>query len=203
MARIKYFDQKSIKNRARVKKHRYFQKIRTIHEENIYKKLHSNTSSHTDGVFNNSFEPSDKATEIKNKIIQWALHYRIARIAVNDLLSILLSAGLSFLPRDSRTLMATPANVKIDILSNGKMWYCGIKKCLEHALTGIQQSMSITLDFNFDGLPIAKSSNKQFWPILSSIRGIYFFLSKILKFEYIIVIIIQIKINFRMFHRVR
>lgn len=93
--------------------------------------------------------------EIKDKIRYWILHHRIAKTAVNDLLSILLSAGLSFLPRDSRTLMKTPINLPIDTLSNGKMWYCGIKKCLEHVLAGMQRNLAVTLDFNFDGVPIA------------------------------------------------
>lgn len=181
MARVKCFSQKAVKTRARVKKHRYFQKLKAIHENKIYEQVYSNENAHIDKVFGDCFAHSsienlptvDKSTEIKDKIKYWAVNHRISKTALNDLLAILIFAGFSFLPRDSRTLMGTATNVPIKMLSNGKMWYCGIKKCLEHVFNGIRRNISIFLDFNFDGLPIAKSSNKQFWPILSSIRGKY------------------------------
>lgn len=68
--------------------------------------------------------------------------------------------------------MFTPVKVPINILSKGKLWYHGIWKCVENALGNIQRSLTITLDFNIDGLPISKSSSKQFWPILMAIQGI-------------------------------
>lgn len=177
MARIKSFDHKAIRNRARVKKHRYFRKLRLIHEKKINEQLHSEKNMLIDKVFddcsgeNEDLSSPDKGEEIKDKIRYWAVQRGIAKTALNDLLSILIFGGFTFLPRDSRTLMSTPNTVPIEMLSNGKMWYCGITKCVKHVFSSIQRNVSITLDFNFDGLPIAKSSNKQFWPILSSISG--------------------------------
>lgn len=183
MGRVIRIDHRAVRNRARVQKHRYFRKLKKIHETKINEAIYSKRN---DDVFTDfsteevqeEIPNVDKGAEIKDKIRHWAVHHRISKIALNDLLAILIFGGFSFLPRDGRTLMRTPVNVPIEILSNGKMWYCSIKKCLNHLLTGIGRSMLLTLDFNFDGLPIAKSSNKQFWPILFSIRGIYLIFSE-------------------------
>lgn len=182
MGRVKNFDHKAVQNRARVQKHRNFRKLKNIHEKIVNDEIYSRRNDNVFAEFppenEEEFPNVDKGTEIKDRITHWAIHHRISKTALNDLLAIFIFAGFSFLPKDSRTLMRTPVNVPIDILSNGKMWYCSIQKCLQHVLTGIQRNVSLTLDFNFDGLPIAKSSNKQFWPILSSVRGIYLFFWK-------------------------
>lgn len=178
MPKRKRFDPKSQKNRERVKKFRDFQKLKSIHEKKIFEKIHSNpvfNSEYNEQIDDSNDEAQrvDKATEIKNKLIRWAINHRITKIATNDLLSILKFAGLNFLPKDSRTLLRTDVNTPITHLSNGKMWYNGVKKCLENVLCKISSNISVTLDFNFDGAPISKSSNSQIWPILSSIRGRY------------------------------
>lgn len=181
MGRVKRFDPKAVKNRARVKKHRDWKKFRAIHEKHILDQMFSEENDDYDRIFdefpgNDSHHENplvDKATEISDKLKYWSVHHRITAVAMCDLLCILRFAGLEFLPKDSRTLMGTPVHVPIHILSNGKMWYNGIQKCLEYALDKISNNMSITLDWNFDGLPITKSSNNQFWPILASIRGIH------------------------------
>lgn len=167
------YNRKNEKNKARVRKHRYFRKLKAIHEKKIYERIYSKKNESNNETFNNysgDLPIVNKGTEIEYRLKYWAMQHRISKIALNDLLSILNHAGLS-LPRDSRTLMGTPKSVPIEILSNGQLWYCGIKTCIRHEFAGIQKNISITLHFNFDGLPIAKSSNKQFWPILSSIEG--------------------------------
>lgn len=176
MARVKRFDERAVKNRNRVQRHRNLKKLRMIHEKEISERISSKNMVDCemleDSKENNAcHENVDKATEIKDKLRFWALNHRITKVALNDLLSILIFAGFGFLPKDSRTLMGTPAKTPITPLSQGKMWYHGIQKCLENVFAGILRDISVTLDFNFDGLPISKSSNMQFWPILSSIRG--------------------------------
>lgn len=176
MARVQRFDQKAANNRARIQRCRHLKKMKMIHEKEVSKRLKSQnvadseTSGDTEG--NGATDVNlDKATEIKNKLRYWASSNRITTTAINELLSILKFAGFGFLPKDSRTLKCTPACVTMTSLSQGKIWYNGIEKCLKNTLAGLPRDISITLDFNFDGLPISKSSNMQFWPILSSIRG--------------------------------
>lgn len=46
--------------------------------------------------------------------------------------------------------------------------------------------MSIKLNFNADGLPIFKSSQRCFWPILGNIHGKKYFLDKLNTFSFIL-----------------
>lgn len=175
MARIKRFDQKAINNRARVKKHRDLQKLKIIHEQYIRNQVNAKEDTPIYGEIDevmNSISPEISASaEITERLRYWTVHHRITKTALNDLLIILIFAGLTFLPKDGRTLMRTPKTVAISTLTKGKMWYNGVKHCLQNALAHISNEMTITLNFNFDGLPIAKSSNAQFWPILTNIKG--------------------------------
>lgn len=168
------FSHEKILNRNRVRKHRHKKYLQKIHNEKINERIkqldidfdESNKSEQEAKKF-------DDADEFKDKLRIWVLNHRLSRAAVNDLLMILISIGFSSLPKDSRTLMATPVKVPIEILTNGKLWYNGIRKCIEHVLARVQRDMTITLDFNIDGVPISKSSSEQFWPILSAIQGTF------------------------------
>lgn len=155
--------------------------MRAIHEKRIYEEIHKSNESEPEislNLSNQSDESSEccdnKTSEITNKSISWIFRHHITKSATSDLLKILNFAGLNFLPKDSRTLLKTPTHVPISKLSNGQLWYNGIEKCLRDTFDRLDRDISVTLDFNFDGLPIYESSNKQFWPILSSMRGIFF-----------------------------
>lgn len=171
MARIKKFDVKSEKNRERVRKYRQKKKLNLIHEKRVQKLINAkkNITEKSETVEHD--EPNnDRADIFKNKLKNWSMKHRISAQAINELLQILIFAGFHFLPKDSRTMMGTPKQLTIKTLSHGRMWYNGVEKCLEnvHLLLNISK---LTLDWNFDGLPIFKSSNVQFWPILASVRG--------------------------------
>lgn len=182
MGRVMKSGRKAALNRARVRKHRSLKESISIHNRYIYDKILNENNNGICGEIFDNFESInvsqndeskiDTATEIRDKLKYWCSHHQVTASAMNDLLCLLRFAGLRFLPKDCRTLMGTPTNVPIHSLTNGKIWYNGVKTCLETALNKISSDMSITLDWNFDGLPIAKSSNMQFWPILASIRGI-------------------------------
>lgn len=178
MGRVLRIDNKALKNRARVRKYRSWKKLKAIHEKYINDQISNEEEEDCSDEIVENISPNDgsnvdKATEISDKLKYWCVHHRITATAMNDLLAILQFVGLNFLPKDTRTLLGTPTNVPIQILTNGKLWYNGVKTCLENALDKISCNILITLDWNFDGLPIAKSSNMQFWPILASIRGMY------------------------------
>lgn len=134
--------------------------------------MDSEKLENTDEQISDDFE---NINEFQSKLKCWVLNHTISAKAISDLLKILIAAGFAFLPRDSRTFMRTPCNVPIKDLSNGsKMWYNGVEKCLRNVLNKIPHDMKLTLDFNFDGIPVFKSSNLQFWPILMAIKGILY-----------------------------
>lgn len=56
---------------------------------------------------------SSQTEAVPDKLKQWAIEFGITRRALSALLKILISAGLWYLPSDSRTLLKTPHTVSI------------------------------------------------------------------------------------------
>lgn len=140
---------------------------------------HENDFSQTEtNDENTTYELYSEMTKFKDKLTQWAINHNIKKRAINDLLSILIIFGFTFLPKDSRTLMKTPKCVPIKVLTKGQLWYHGIKIHLEQVVHKICASINtIHLDFNFDGVELFDASNKCFWPMIASIRGIDIFIN--------------------------
>ena len=80
------------------------------------------------------------------------------------------------LPTDTRTLLKTPRNFFKKNIAPGVYYYFGLKNCIEKHISFLKNNklQEILIDINVDGLPIAKSANSQFWPIL----GYIFFQNK-------------------------
>lgn len=181
MAIIKRFTSGAQKNRERVRKHREKKKIRFQHEKEVQFRLKqlfsksdvcSNSNILTEDV--DKQQPTvgfDEMTDFVEKLKFWAINHRITARAISNLLLILIGVGFTSLPKDSRTFMRTPVNLPIQLLSNGKLWYQGLTNCIRKVFAHLRDDISITLNFNFDGLPVFNSSNLQFWPILAAIRG--------------------------------
>jgi len=117
----------------------------------------------------------ENVSNFENKLQKWVLQYNVSRNCVNDLLGILRSEGFE-LPKDVRTLMKTPKKHDVADLDPGKYIHFGLDKMLIQLLTYFQNNIinlvEINIDFNIDGLPLAKSSKQQFWPILCSILNL-------------------------------
>jgi len=116
-----------------------------------------------------------KTPTSKEKLQQWVLEYNVYKNSVNSLLGILRTEGLD-LPKDVRTLMNTPRIHNIIHIQPGTYIHLGLEKMLspllnfnKHLLTNINE---INLGFNIEGLPLAKSSKRQFWPILCSVTNV-------------------------------
>lgn len=75
-------------------------------------------------------------------------------------------------PKDARTLKKTPTEVVSRTLGDGNYCHYGLENALtDFLITNSNQFNEIQLDFNIDGLPLAKSSTKQIWPILGNVVG--------------------------------
>lgn len=177
MAVIRNFTKKAAKTRERVRKYRRIKKIKEKYENDVLfelkKRNQHDMGENCDPPNGNNFdcENDDENSNFEKNLKKWAVKHRITKMAINDLLAILITAGFYYLPKDSRTFMSTPTNVEIINLSKGQMWYRGISNSLNHIFKKINDDLSIHLDFNFDGVPLYKSSTKCFWPIIASIRG--------------------------------
>lgn len=104
---------------------------------------------------------------------QCLLEENVGHYAANRILKIFNKHYIDAnLLKDIRTLLGTSRNVTLYDISPGKYVHFGLKICLEHSLNSYFRHKlpnELCLNFNIDGLPITKSSCRQFWPILGSI----------------------------------
>lgn len=114
-----------------------------------------------------------------NQIRIWALNHNITHCATRELLEI-LGPHFPNLPKDPRTLLATPRHVVHKSIGSGKYHHFGILNGIVLALSKgfkefqiklpsllvFEKQTLLTLTIGIDGLPISKSNNNQFWPIL-------------------------------------
>lgn len=115
--------------------------------------------------------PKDQQLPVDMKFRLWAIKHNITRIAMSELLKILISIGLNYLPTDPRTLLETPQNIELKDLANGKVWYCGIANNLRRIFSTLNESINVSLNFNIDGIPLFNSAKHEFWPILANIHS--------------------------------
>ena len=98
----------------------------------------------------------------------WAVKYNISHNAVNGLLKGLKTHKcFNYLPVDSRTLIQIPHNTSKEIrtVEPGIYHHFGLANgILKHAPPNID---NIRVVLGIDGLPLSKSGNNQFWPILA------------------------------------
>lgn len=167
MTRRNYSEIKAQKRRERVRRHRMKKKIKNNHDNAVsteIKRREKNQKLQNNDSFNEPNENTPKEENVedmfdmKANLQTWAVKHNTTRRAINDLLMILTTAGF-VLPKDSRTLMRTPVDVDIRDLVKGQIWYHGLKQSLENIFQNFEfrKDISITLDFNFDGVPLYNS----------------------------------------------
>ena len=114
----------------------------------------------------NEMSPSDAAeSTLQSDLAEFMVSERLTRSSRNNLLAVLRKHGLP-LPKDSRTLLQTPRVVDIICKCGGQYVYFGVKKILQ--LIGPCDVYSLKI--NIDGVPLHKSTNHQFWPILCQVK---------------------------------
>lgn len=103
----------------------------------------------------------------------WSVQYNIPHVALKPLLRKLKQYPVhANLPSDPRSLLSTPRNTKTRIVSPGEYCHVGLLKGVE----SIVKNMSIIpegvikISINIDGLSLSKSSSKQLWLILESVK---------------------------------
>lgn len=114
---------------------------------------------------------ANSGTQMENQLRCWAAEHRVSKRALNDLLSVLKSNGMSSLPKNYRTLQKTPTNIELIHAAGGRIWYNGLENSLINVFSTLARDISIHLKFNADGTDLFNSSNVNFWPLLASIVG--------------------------------
>lgn len=109
------------------------------------------------------------------KLGEWATKYNIKHNALAPLLA-MLKDWLPYdnFPKDPRTLLKTPRNLKYSVVEGGEFYHFGISKQISKVIQTCQLSdvplpnfphlqnlpNLLTLQIGIDGLPISKSSNR-------------------------------------------
>lgn len=161
MGRVLKNDKKSAQTRNRVQRYR-FSKNQLVKQQKTITATMNNTIPH---------EESETIYPAETKLRIWAIKHNITRRALSDLLKILISIGLNWLPSDGRTLLETPQNIELKNVANGKLWYNGIQNNFRQLFKTLDNDLKLELNFNFDGLPLHASTKHEFWPILANIQS--------------------------------
>lgn len=111
---------------------------------------------------------TDLKTDIRNIVLEGKLTQKLS----NKLLSVLRKHGHNELPKDRRTLLKTPRNtsLKLESVGEGQYYHFGLECCIKRLIETYCEEIPDSFRFNVsvDGLPLAKSSGKEFWPIMIS-----------------------------------
>jgi len=107
----------------------------------------------------------------KNDLATWAVQYRISHIALRALLQRLKQHScFAKLLLDARSILKTPRKQEIRIVLLGIYYHFGVLNSVLRILSLVKDDIDcIKITVNVDGLPLTKSSQQQFWPILGSI----------------------------------
>lgn len=103
---------------------------------------------------------------------EWTITNNVTQTSVTKLLHI-LAVFHPFLPLDCRTLLKADSIVKHrESFSEGEFCYVGIQQALCATVSTVPDSETeLNLLFNIDGMPLHKSNNLQFWPILMRVKN--------------------------------
>jgi len=130
--------------------------------------IDTNSSDHDD-LEESSSECSD---EIKLKLQKWSAKHNITQTATSDLLKVLKSHScFQSLPADARSLLQTPRSTKLREVNPGNYCHLGLENGIRFALEGNNWTGILNVQISIDGIPISKSTKKEWWPILGYIQG--------------------------------
>lgn len=129
-----------------------------------------------DDDVNNADQSDNDVVDTDKKLAFWYTENRnVSMKALTGLLSI-LHPRCPELPKDARTLLQTVKaadfDLSIQIVSNGSYYHFGLASGIKRQLslpgveTALQHNHGIAIQVNVDGVPLFKSTNGQFWPIL-------------------------------------
>ena len=100
---------------------------------------------------------SEEDLDLRKELCEWARE-GVSFRKVDGLLAILRRQGHSDLPRTSRNLLQTPCTSSIKVVENGQILHVGVSEALRK---------SCEISVNVDGVPIFKSSSRNFWTVLA------------------------------------
>ncbi|EFN66844.1 hypothetical protein EAG_08548, partial [Camponotus floridanus] len=111
------------------------------------------------------------SSNLQHNLAIWAVEHQITHTALKALLQKLKKHScFSRLSLDARSLLKTPRQQEIRTVVPGSYYHFGLSNSIKEILTFVKDNIScVKIAVNIDGLPLSKSSQQQFWPILGSV----------------------------------
>ncbi|XP_065660102.1 uncharacterized protein LOC136084017 isoform X1 [Hydra vulgaris] len=109
---------------------------------------------------------------LRFNLAQWSIEFGITEKALSSLLKVLQN-WFPELPNDSCTLRQTKLVMSVDKISGGQYYHFGVESGIKSSISNLiffNDLNCISIQVNIDGLPLFRSSNGQFWPILGLIE---------------------------------
>lgn len=109
--------------------------------------------------------------DVVNRLKHWSVENQISHKSLGQLLEILIASDcpqFQSLPKDPRAFLQTPRSTEIRPVFPGNYCNIGIKNALsvQYFSQKMKPSNSVDISINIDGLPLAKSTSSQVYPIL-------------------------------------
>ncbi|PIK36331.1 transposase domain-containing protein [Apostichopus japonicus] len=139
----------------------------TLNNPGVTHRPSSNSESEFEELSQCSSSQSDvDEMSLSDQLGEWATSNNISQTAVSSLLNILKPYHID-LPKDPRSLLKPIKDISFENIAGGKYYHFGIANYIKSKMQLSQPCKeSISIKINIDGLPLFRSSNMQFWPIL-------------------------------------
>ncbi|KAL3193868.1 hypothetical protein MRX96_000155 [Rhipicephalus microplus] len=97
--------------------------------------------------------------------------HNMTHACLNDVLNFCWRRGIADLPKDARTVLKTERKAQVE--QNGSFVHSGLEEGIRQVLRQVQAlTCVLKLQGNIDGVPLYKSSQLAFWPILCHITNV-------------------------------
>lgn len=143
----------------------------TLEQWNEYSSSHSQSSVSDNEQDNVICKNRNTESTVPHDLAVWAVEHQVTHTTLRALLKILKKHPcFETLPLDARTLLQTPRQQVIRTVLPGSYYHFGLSNSLRKILAFVENNINIIqITVNIDGLPLSKSSQRQFWPILGSV----------------------------------
>lgn len=143
--------------------------------QNVMNNTPENTDYDSDDIDYESDNISHQDINLKRFLASWAVEEHISQSSLRSLLDGIkryTCENCNFgILSDPRSLLKTPRSTNVNNCANGQYYHFGILEGIRSIMSSINNINHIKISVNIDGLPLSRSSQQQFWPILGSITG--------------------------------
>ncbi|KAF0732237.1 Uncharacterized protein FWK35_00018847, partial [Aphis craccivora] len=144
--------------------------INLVEINNVDSLIENNKDENTADDCSNNLDMN--CSLVEEQLREWHFNYNTTLASFSSMLKIWKKFKKFELPSDARTLLSTPRSVRIKSIEGGKYCHFGLKKAVHSIILALKLEIGsikeINLTLNIDGLPISRSNQSCFWPIMIS-----------------------------------